>query len=74
MFFLYFGNYCNEKLKFIWKLLKFLLYFVIIIFYIIDGVVFWNVKLYNLYICNLYYIIIKLCYMFELDNNGIYKI
>lgn len=52
----------------------FLLYFVIIIFYIIDGVVFWNVKLYNLYICNLYYIIIKLCYMFELDNNGIYKI
>lgn len=22
MFFLYFGNYCNEKLKFIWKLLK----------------------------------------------------
>lgn len=73
-FLLYPGNHCNEKLKSIWKSSKFLPYFAIIIFHIIDGAAFWNVKLYNLHTCNLYYTTTKPCHMLELDNNGTYKI
>lgn len=73
-FLLYPGNHCNEKLKSIWKSSKFLPYFAIIIFHIIDGAAFWNVKLYNLHTCNLYYTTTKPCHMLELDNNGTHKI